>query len=179
MKKILLLSILTLMFSCVEKDIKEQSKEAISKYVSSQIGVESIDLKVYKVDTLTEKKRLSIKANEIYDKFYRNEAPILEILEGAVARNKEYYNEYPSQFKNSYEKSLKELQDKRVELMPILNEIEDLEQKSKKADSTSLIAYGVYAVVDFTTKENVAKSDSIRVILNKEFKVIEKKDFVK
>lgn len=179
MRKLLFLPAFVLLFSCGEKDIKEQSKEAIFKYVSSQVGTENIDLKVYQVDTLTEKKRLTIKATEIYSDFKRTKAPILEILEGAVARNKEYYDSYPTQFKASYEKALKELEDQRNEFLPIYKEFETLAEKSKTADSTSLIAYAVYGIVNYTTANNVAKSDSIKIVLNKEFSIIEKDDFLK
>lgn len=186
MKKILLLvGCILSMFSCSKKEsFNDKVLIAVTPYVESQTGIDlktkNNTLNIISVDTLTEKDRLKIKANELYDYFNIEHFPLLEIQKDEVEGFTNIYNRYHTEnAKSKLENSIKEYERLKDNAMPYLKQMESIEATYKTADSIKFKAYKVIALLNFITKDNTAKMDTLKIIMNDNFNVIEKKDFIK
>lgn len=187
MKKIIYLLIITsfIATSCIKKeqDLKDRLKIAIKPYVSSILKDSCIvdSISVNKIDTITEKKRLMIAIGtrtDYADRYIEN-----AIKTNKLKRERLYlYDEIGLNnkiLKSETEKLLEELNQNEKEYKKMQDTINNLKEKVSKTDSTQLNAFGVEGVVHYTkTKNNTSKTQPFYFFVNKDFKIIENKDFI-
>jgi len=162
-------------------DPKVKALPAIRPYIASKIGEGNkiSDIEVFKVDTATQLQQIEYHAEFLYN-LIEKKAPINKINAEALERTikmfqqsnaDEYFSNRVKEVKAEYDKYYNE------EIKPSMDELDVLQAQSKKADSTKFLAYRANAVLKYVTASNAQKIDTVVVLLNKDFKVIERKDF--
>jgi predicted nuclease with TOPRIM domain len=186
MKRILYLLIITIATSCIKKeqDLKDKLKTAIIPYVGSVLKDSCIvdSISVNKIDTITEKKRLMMAIGvraDYADRYIEN-----AIKTNKLKRERLYlYDEIGLNnkiLKSEAEKLLEELNQNEKEYKKMQDTINNLKEKVSKTDSTLLNVFGVEGVVHYTkTENNTSKTQPFYFFVNKDFKIIENKDFIK
>ena len=186
MKRILFLIIIitTIAASCTNKkepDLKESLKIAITPYITSEIKKEGeIDsISIVRVDTITEKKRFVLLSTILSNKVDQGNAA-LDAQMKVLKLIKKQYNILPNEmYKAEYEDKSKEFDVLNFRVQAIIDSSKMFLQKSIKADSITFLAYGVAGYAHYTKASNIVKQEPFYLFVNKDFKIIENKDFIK
>lgn len=186
MKKILLvvISVLGIVSCSKQESFNDKALKAVTPYVEGQTGVDlkmkGNTLRVISIDTLTEKDRLLFKAREKYEILKLGDGGLIKIQEQKVKELNELYNRYPiDKVRKELESAFKEYNEIKERMVPFVKEIEAIGKKQEVADSVAFKAYKVTTLLNFITKENIAKVDTVFVIMNDKLNVIENGDFLR
>jgi hypothetical protein len=180
MKKLLFALLAASLVSSCTQDLNEKCLSAITPFVETSIGKENkIDeISILKVDTATMATQLKLEMEHLTSTIgYKGE--INKINMGAVERAKDDYEQFPiTELYNRVKRAEQEYNDYyQNEIKPIVDDMNRIDSLYKLADTTKFLAYDVLAILKYTTPEKVQKKDTISVIVNKDFRVIERMDF--
>ena len=180
MKKIVLFVAVVLM-SC-SKDLKLEITDSVKLYVSKGYGedVKISYLNITSIDTITEEKRYDIASTVIYSELEKQKEGY-NIMRDAFESASEIYSSDESnpEYKAHYDETKKEYEKIDKIIRPKVEQLDVLAKNQKSVDKTKFLAYDVRGIVKYVTSENVEKTDSVYVIVNKDLRIIEKPDFVK
>ncbi len=171
-----------IVLSCKD-DLPKQLHEPVTNYVQSLIAPgDKIDtMIIFNVDTATERTKQQYR----YAKYVESWERLVPLLEAKAARNKlqtDICNSFPNDLnarKNLEDGIVERKKWFEEEVQPIISQMSEADSLSKIADSTSFLAYIAHVMVKYTQSNSVQKTDSIEVLVNKDLKVIEDKDFIK
>lgn len=180
MKKALLLIALVLV-SC-SKDFKSEMKDSVKIYVSNAYGanVNVSEFNITKIDTITQEKRYDIASTVLYSKL-QTQKEGYNVMKDAFESASEIYSSDQSneEYKAHYEETKEEYNKIEKIIRPMVDRLDALAKKQSSVDKNKFLAYDVRGTIKYVTSENVEKTDSIYLIVNKDLKIIEKPDFVK
>ena len=117
---------------------------------------------------------------EKYEILKLGDGGLIKIQEQKVKELNELYNRYPiDKVRKELESAFKEYNEIKERMVPFVKEIEAIGKKQEVADSVAFKAYKVTTLLNFITKENIAKVDTVFVIMNDKLNVIENGDFLR
>lgn len=183
-KLLFLLGFVTLSAFTMQDSFTTRMLVAVSPYVESELGIDlkkkENTLTIIQVDTLTEQDRLNIKGNEIIDILKRDHLPFVQLKQYAVNEYQELYKTHPvPAVQKKIDEAVKEYTLVQAKALPLFNEFDKIVASAKVADNKTFLAYKVMALLKHVKKNNTIKTDTLKIIVNKDFHVIEKKDFIK
>lgn len=186
MKKIVLLLIGFIVLSAfsIKENFKERMLVAVRPYVESELGIDlkkkENTLAIIQVDTLTEKDRLHIKGEDLLEELQIGHLPFIELQRHAVNQYMQLYKIHPvADVRNEIDKAVREYSAEQEKAAPLMKELEEVIAKEKVADSHKFVAYKVSALLRVVAQNNKIKTDTLRIIVSKDFQVIKRKDFIK
>ena len=187
MKKLICLFVSpVILFSCSSNTenkvtFNEKCEKAIKPFVASVYQIDSSDFKlsIYKIDTLTEKDKYLVWGQLMNDKIDELINEDYKLSKDMYYASKSAYEQFPedNSFRLNFEESSRQFNEKHAPIQKILDKFELVEKQSLKVDSIKFVAYSVKSIMKYIDSENVSHSDSIQVIMDKDFHVIKKEDF--
>ncbi|MDM1407453.1 hypothetical protein [Myroides sp. DF42-4-2] len=190
MKRIVLpvLSFVILSAFAVQDNLKDRMLAAVSPYVASELKLDfnkkENALTIIEIDTLTEKKRLQLKGLALVEELEIDHQPFIELQRYAVNQYMQLYKIHPvASVRQEIDQAVREYDELQKKAEPLMKELQTVIDREKKADDTKFVAYSVKALLK-RPRVNSAntieiKTDTLGILVNKAFEVIEKKDFIK
>ncbi|MGS4344375.1 hypothetical protein ACKUSY_02000 [Myroides odoratus] len=181
---VLLLGFVVCTAFTVQDPLTTRMIETVKPYVAKELSIDFIDkeneLTILRVDTLTEKDRLQLKGQELLSELEVDYLPFIELQRHAVNQYMLLYKIHPvNSVRIEIDNAIREYSETEAKAAPLLKQLEEVVALEKKADAKQLVAYQVKALLKRNTKDNPVKLDTVGILVSPNFKIIQRKDFIK
>jgi|GEM_PF-2579947 len=183
--------IISLLLGCVlctaftvQDPLTARMTETVKPYVAKELNIDFTQkdnaLTIISVDTLTEKDRLYLKGRELLSDLEVDYLPFISLQRHAVNQYMLLYKIHPvNSVRIEIDNAIREYSEIEAKAAPLMKELEEVIAQEKVADAKQLVAYQVKSMLKRKTINNQVKIDTVGIIVNEDFKVIERKDFIK
>lgn len=174
--------LLSLVASC-KRDLKKEMEAPISKYFAYYMGdsLKLDSLTIFKIDTATERTKLEYKAESLARELRVANAEV-DLLMADTKLKILYARQWPTdQMFFDAAKDKKEELDKYMNEVwrPLVRQSEVNDSLIQACDTVKYLAYLAHGIATYTKPSGAQASDTFRVLLSKDLKVIEPADFIK
>lgn len=168
----------------VQDTLKTRMIETVKPYVAKELSIDftkqNNELAILSVDTLTEKDRLHLKGRELLSELEVDYLPFIELQRHAVNQYMLLYKIHPvNSVRIEIDNAIREYSETEAKAAPLMKQLEEVVSQEKTADAKKLVAYQVKALLKRNTENNPVKIDTIGILVSPNFKVIQRKEFIK